>query len=227
MEESRILIGLDFSVASKDVIEILINDASDPALFQEIARTNGSRTEILQLLYTHPDTPEDVRISVSALLHLPAPSLSPPPVAGLEHMKDIRKQSILTKIQTLSVSEKLQLAMKGGREIRGILIKDTNKEVMLGVLDNQKITDTEVEMIARSRSISDEALRRVAKNREWLKNYAIVFALVTNPKTPPGISVGLVGNLKTKDLIILEKNKNVPEVVRSAGKRLLAVRKPK
>jgi hypothetical protein len=141
--------------------------------------------------------------------------------------REIRTQSILQKIQTLSVSERLQLAMKGGKEIRGILIKDTNKEVMLGVLDNQKITDTEIEMIARSRSISDEALRRIAKNREWLKNYAIVFALVTNPKTPPGISVGLVGNLKTKDLVILEKNKNVPDVVRSAGKRLLSARKPK
>jgi len=226
MEESRILIGLDFSVASKEVIEILIDDAADPNLYQEIARANTNRPEILQLLHTHPDTPEDVRSSVSTLLHLPSPaSSSTVPRPG--RSREIRTQSILQKIQTLSVSEKLQLAMKGGREIRGILIKDTNKEVMLGVLDNQKITDTEIEMIARSRSISDEALRRIAKNREWLKNYAIVFALVTNPKTPPGISVGLVGNLKTKDLVILEKNKNVPDVVRSAGKRLLSVRKPK
>jgi len=225
MEESKILIGLDLSVAGKDVIEILLDDASDAALFHEIARTNTNRAEILQLLYTHPDTPEDVRNAVSALLHLPAPSSTA--AARPERSREIRAQSILQKIQTLSVSERLQLAMKGGREIRGILIKDTNKEVMLGVLDNQKITDTEVEMIARSRSINDEALRRIAKNREWLKNYAIVFALVTNPKTPPGISVGLVGNLKTKDLVILERNKNVPDVVRSAGKRLLAVRKPK
>jgi len=227
MEESRILIGLDFSVASKEVIEILIDDASDPNLFQEIARTNTNRPDILQLLQTHPDTPEDVRSSLSTLLHLPAPVSSSTEAARPGRSREIRTQSILQKIQTLSVSEKLQLAMKGGREIRGILIKDTNKEVMLGVLDNQKITDTEVEMIARSRSINDEALRKIAKNREWLKNYAIVFALVTNPKTPPGISVGLVGNLKTKDLVILEKNKNVPDVVRSAGKRLLSMRKPK
>ncbi len=227
MEESRILIGIDFSVASKDVIEILTDDALDPSLFQEIARTNTNRPEILELLHSHPDTPEDVRNSVSALLHLPTPTCSPTAAAKPERPKEIRTQNILQKIQTLSVSERLQLAMKGGREIRGILIKDTNKEVMLGVLDNQKITDTEVEMIARSRSISDEALRRIAKNREWLKKYAVVFALVTNPKTPPGISIGLVGNLKTKDLVILEKNKNVPEAVRSAGKRLLAARKPK
>ena len=98
---------------------------------------------------------------------------------------------------------------------------------MLSVLDNQKITDTEIELIARSRSIHEEALRRISKNREWLKSYAVVHALVTNPKTPPGISMGLIGDIKTKDLIILEKNKNVPEVIRGAAKRLLQARKPK
>ena len=225
MEESKILIGLDLSVASKEVIEILIDDASDPALFQEIARTNTGRPEILQLLHEHPDTPEDVRSMIKEVLHLPAPSSTG--VARAERPREARAQNILQKIQTLSVSERLQLAMKGGREIRGILIKDTNKEVMLAVLDNQKITDTEIEMIARNRSSNDEALRRIAKNREWLKTYAIELALVTNPKTPPGIAVGLVGDLKTKDLIILERNKNVPDVVRSAGKRLLTARKPK
>ncbi|NJD56551.1 MAG: hypothetical protein FIA94_09135 [Nitrospirae bacterium] len=225
MEEPKILIGLDLSVASKDVLEILIDDASDPALFQEIARANTGRPEILRLLYEHPDTPEDVRNSLTEALHVPAPSSTQ--VAKTERPREVRAQNILQKIQTLTVSERVQLAMKGGREVRGILIKDTNKEVMLSVLDNQKITDTEIEMIARNRSISDEALRRIAKNREWLKTYAIVLALVTNPKTPPGISVGLVGDLKTKDLIILERNKNVPEVIRSAAKRLLSSRKPK
>lgn len=225
MEEPKVLIGLDLSVASREVIEILIDDASDPALFQEIARANTGRPEILQLLHEHPDTPEDVRSTLKEVLHLPAPSSTE--IARAERPREVRTHNILQKIQTLSVSERLQLAMKGGREIRGILIKDTNKEVMLAVLDNQKITDTEIEMIARNRSSNDEALRRIAKNREWLKTYAIALALVTNPKTPPGIAVGLVGDLKTKDLIILERNKNVPEVVRSAGKRLLAARKPK
>ena len=225
MEDDRILIGLDLSIASQEIIEILMDDAAGADVFQEIAKSNSGRPEILQLLHDHPDTPEDVRQSVAGLLHLPTPISSA--VARTERPREIRVQNIQQKIQSLTVSERLHLAMRGGREVRGILIKDTNKEVMLAVLDNQKITDTEIEMIARSRSVSDEALRRISKNREWLKNYAIVFALVTNPKTPPGISVGLVGNLKTKDLVILEKNKNVPDVVRSATKRLLTVRKPK
>ncbi len=225
MDEPTILIGLDFSVASREVIEILIEAADDAEVFQEIARTNTNRPEILQMLYEHPDTPDDVRSLVSGTLHLPAKTASE--VAKVERPKEVRVQNILQKIQTLTVSQRVQLAMKGSREVRGILIKDTNKLVMLSVFDNQKITDTEIELIARSRSINEEALRRISKNREWLKCYAVVHALVTNPKTPPGISVGLVGDLKTKDLIVLEKNKNVPEVIRGATKRLLQARKPK
>jgi hypothetical protein len=177
------------------------------------------------LLYEHPDTPDDVKRLISGSLHLPAKAATE--VATVAKPKEVRVQNVLQKIQMLTVSQRVQLAMKGSREIRGILIKDTNKEVMLSVLDNQKITDTEIELIARSRSINEEALRRISKSREWLKCYAVVHALVTNPKTPPGISMGLIGDIKTKDLIILEKNKNVPEVIRGATKRLLQARKPK
>jgi len=72
MDEPQILIGLDYSVASKDVIEILIEAADDVDIFQEIARTNTHRPEILQLLYEHPDTPDDVKRLISGSLHLPA-----------------------------------------------------------------------------------------------------------------------------------------------------------
>ena len=225
MDEPKILIGLDFSMASREVIELLLDDVEDPALFQEIARTNAGRPEILQLLYEHEDTPEDVRGSIAGLLHVPAKA--PAAVVCRKKSQEAGAQNIMSRIQSLGVGERIQLALKGGREIRSILVKDTNKEVMLSVLDNQKITDTEIEMIARSRSIPDEALRRIAKNREWLKNYAVMHALVTNPKTPPGISVGMVGDLRLKDLVILEKNKNVSDMIRSVAKKLLTARRPK
>lgn len=225
MDEPQVLIGLDYSVASKDVIEVLIEDPDDAGIFQEIAQANTHRPEILQMLHEHPDTPAEVQSLIAGHLHVPVRTATG--MTRVEKPKEARTQNILQKIQTLTVSERVQLAMKGSREIRGILIKDTNKEVMLSVLANQKITDTEIELIARNRSINEEALRRISKNREWLKSYGVVHALVTNPKTPPGISVGLVGDLKTKDLIILERNKNVPEIIRGSAKRLLSARKPR
>ena len=223
MEEPRILLGLDFSLASQEVIELLIEDASGPEVFDEIAKANQNRPEILKLLLENTNTPEEVRQFVSGFLQLPAkPSLE---VTKAEKTKEMHAETMLLKIQKLSVAERIHLALRGGREIRSILVKDPNKEVMYSVLENQKITDSEIEMIARNRSVPEEVLRRITKNREWMKKYAIVYALVTNPKTPPGISLSLVSTLRIKDLTILESNKNIAEVVRSVAKKLLQVRK--
>lgn len=224
MEEQKLMIGLDLSIASQEVIEVLIEDASEPSIFDEIAKSNMNRPDILKILIEHPDTPEGVRSFISGRLQLPVKP--PSEIVKKQKHEEVRPQNLLLKIQRLSVSQRIQLAMRGGREIRGILVKDANKEVMLSVLENQKVTESEIEMVARSRSVPEEALRTISRNREWMKSYAITFALVTNPKTPPGISVTLVSSLKTKDLTILEKNKNVSDVVRSAAKRLLVSRRP-
>jgi hypothetical protein len=136
-----------------------------------------------------------------------------------------RKHGLLQKIQQLSVGERIALALRGGQEIRSILLKDSNKEVVLTVLKNPRITETEVELVAHSRNVPEEALRSIHKNREWMKNYAINMALVNNPKTPPGIGITLVSSLRLKDIAILEKNKNVPEAIRAIAKKVLQARK--
>jgi len=222
MEEQRLL-ALDLSIASREVIELLIEDASDPSIFEEIARTNINRPEILALLLENPDTPDDIRQRVANALNVPAKQ--PSEIVKVRKPPEVRAQGILQRIQKLSVSERIHLALRGGKEIRTILLRDPSKEVVLTVLENPKITDNEIELAAKSRSISDEVLRKITKKREWMKNYGIIFALVTNPKTPPGIAVPLVIELKTRDLVLLEKNKNVIEGVRVTAKKLLRARK--
>jgi hypothetical protein len=229
MEESRQLIGLDLSMASREVIEVLIEDISETDVFEEIAKANVRRPEILMMLVENHDTPEGVKEFVSRTLSIPVTQrkeLVKVDRERSERHKEIRRESLLQKIQRLTVSARIQLALKGGREIRGILARDTNKEVMLSVLENGKITTSEIELIAKSRQALEEALRRISKNREWMKNYAVVLALVSNPKTPAGIAVTRVSDLRTRDLIILERNRNVAEAVRIAAKKLLHARRP-
>ena len=223
-EDQQMLIGFDYGLASVEVLEVLIDDIEDPALFDDIARANSQRPKILAMLLEHPDTPGEVKAYITGVLQVPVPI-----AAGVTEEKtpEMRRESLTTKIQRLTISARVQLALKGGREIRGILSRDSNKEVMLSVLDNGKITTSEIELIVKSRSALEEALRRISRNRDWMRNYAIVHGLVTNPKTPPGTSISHVSDLKTKDLIILEKNKNVPEAVRIATKKLLHARKPR
>jgi hypothetical protein len=223
MEEDRILIGIDFSSASKEVIELLIEDVSETSIFEEIAKANMNRPEILTLLLENPDIPDEVRQQVAGALQVPVKARSE--IVKVKKSPEARTQTILQKIQKLSVSNKIHLALRGGKEIRSILLRDPSKEVVLTVLENPKLTETEIELISKSRSIPDEVLRKITKKREWMKNYNVILGLVTNPKTPPGISVVLVNELKTRDLAILEKNKNVIEGVRATAKKILRARK--
>jgi hypothetical protein len=222
MEEQRFL-ELDLSSSPMQVIELLIEDVSDPSIFEEIAKANMNRPEILKLLLDNPSTPETVRQQVAEVLRVPVEITH-----GIEKVKktpEVRTHTIYQKTQGLSFSEKRLLALRGGKDVRSILIKDPNKEISLTVLDNPKITETEVELIAKSRSSPDEAIRKIIKKREWMKKYSIVLAIISNPKTPAGVGIPLLSVLKTKDLASLEKNKNISEAIRSSAKTLLRGRK--
>lgn len=143
-----------------------------------------------------------------------------------EEPAERKTQTLLQKIQSMKVGEKIQLAMKGGREIRSILVRDSSKEVVSAVLENQKISESEIELIAKQKTSTEEVLRIISKKKEWLKNYTILYALVTNPKTPPGAALSNIRSIKTKDLAMIAKNKSVPEAIRAAAKKIAAERTP-
>jgi hypothetical protein len=117
--------------------------------------------------------------------------------------------------------------MKGGREERIILVRDTNKVVSLSVLKNPRITEGEVEAIAATRNVSDEILRQIGVSREWSKNYTVSLNLVRNPRTPPSISTNFIARLNNKDLKNLGGDRNVPEIIRRMAKRTFELRTQK
>jgi hypothetical protein len=141
--------------------------------------------------------------------------------------EDLVVRSAYKRILTLNTAQKAILAMKGGREERLILVRDTNKVVALSVLKNARMTDGEVEAIASMRNVSDEILRSVGSNREWAKNYTVVANLVRNPRTPPSLSTNFVSRLNNKDLKNLGGDRNVPEIIRRMAKRTVELRTQK
>jgi hypothetical protein len=119
----------------------------------------------------------------------------------------------------LKVSEKIKIAMTGDREWRKILIKEPNRLVHGAVLKNGRITEAEVVMVAKNKSASDEMVRLILLNREWVKNYEIRKALVTHPKTPLPRAMRFVGDLTLRDLKELMRNRNVSNAIASTARR--------
>ena len=105
----------------------------------------------------------------------------------------------------MPLREKMRYALFGNREIRSMLIRDSNKEIARTVLRSPKLTDNEVEAIAAMRGVAEDILREIGQSRAWTKSYAVVQNLVKNPKTPPTISQNLLFRLRAPDLLQLSQ----------------------
>lgn len=123
-------------------------------------------------------------------------------------------------LSALSVPARIKVAMLGTREQRAVLIRDPNRVVSSAVLSSPKLSDTEVENFARMSNVSAEVLRVIGTNRAWLKSYAVVAALVRNARTPPAISLSLMSRLQERDIKSLAVDRNVPEALRIAARKV-------
>ena len=135
------------------------------------------------------------------------------------------EESAMQRLSKLSVPQKMSRATKGTREERAILIRDPNKLIAVAVLSSPKLTDSEVEAIAKMSSVSEEILRIISVNRNWMKNYVVASALARNPKTPLAVSMNLLNRLNEKDLKTLSTNRNVPEVLRTSARKKIVIDK--
>jgi hypothetical protein len=132
--------------------------------------------------------------------------------------------ALIRRIMLMKVKDRIKLAMKGDREARSILIRDSNRVVAQAVIRNPRITDQEVEGIAAMRTVSDDVLRVIAMNRGWARQYPVIHNLARNPRTPLPTAIQILTRLQTRDLKGIGQNRNVSEAVRRQAMRLVVTR---
>ena len=154
---------------------------------------------------------------------------APPPAIELTDVekRDPTKQSVFSRILAMTVGQKVQLAFKGGKTERSILVRDRNKLVCSAVMRNPRMSESEAEQIAGMRNVDDEALRLLSQRRDWMSKYNVLIALARNPKCPIGVVMPLINRLTLRDLKMLKDDKGVSDVVRSMSRRLFEQRNKK
>ena len=143
----------------------------------------------------------------------------PPPGQAVE-------RTLIQRIQTMTVGERIKLALHGNREARMLLLRDSNRLIRRFVLKNPRVNDDEIIAISKNRSADDEVLRIICESREWTKNYQIRLALVTNPKTPLVLAMRFISTLYERDIRALAKSKNVSATISTQAKRVVLNRGP-
>jgi hypothetical protein len=157
---------------------------------------------------------------------VPAPA-EPAPAAGpriatvpKKPQADPKRENALQKINHLDVKGRIQLALKGNKEERSLLIRDGTKVVALAVLEAPKLSDGEVEKFASQKNVLEAVLRQIPLKRRFMKNYKVVRNLVANPRTPLDLGLGLMKNLLVADLKNLSANKEVSETIRKLAMKM-------
>lgn len=136
-----------------------------------------------------------------------------------------KKRSIAGKIAKMGVAEKIKLASLGNKEVRSILIKDTNKLVSTAVLKNPRITEGEIIKFSQDKNLPDDIIRMIANDRNWTQNYNVKLNLVLNPKTPLQNAIKFLPSLGVKDLATVAKSRNVSSQLATIARKIMVTRK--
>ena len=210
-----------------------------PEILDNVKRNAAATTQILGVVQEietefFGDKKRAYAVSESEETDAPAqaPALSlesemPPEDLSLEGLPldpQEREAVLSSRINKMTMREKIKLALIGTREARSILIRDTNREVLRSVLGSPKLTVGEIESFAAMRSVSEEVLRQIGNSKGWMKSHAVVQNLVKNPKTPPLISQRVMFRLNSRDLMLLSRDRSIAEAVRRNAERLLSQR---
>jgi hypothetical protein len=195
------------------------------ALFADLERVSASPALIVALEHSPVLTAEEKNVLVELRSSaVPGNDKALADAAAEAEPDPGRRQTLLQQIARMTVSQRVQFAMKGGADARRTLIRDGSKVVQRAVLQSPRLTDQEVESFSSMANLSDEILRLIASNRAFRKNYVVVRNLMNNAKTPLDVSLHMLPLLNPADLKKLSINKNVPDTLRTSAAKLLRVR---
>lgn len=230
----RKLLPLDVQHCSPIALRNIVLDVRTPdAILEQIAHVYYDDVELMRDLVRCPNLSE----TTLAFIALTAPDEIRGFISGTRAVdvvlgeanavegKEKKKLNMTQIVMRMTPSQKIKLALTGAKDARGLLIRESSKMIALSVLSNPRITIGEVESFAKSQNLSEDVIRKIGTNAEWTRKTTIASALVFNPKTPVGISLGFMPRMSERDLGILEKSKSVPEAVRSSARTTLIKKK--
>jgi hypothetical protein len=213
---------------------VLLSDDPDPEIAHATAATlDALPLDALQGFLARADVPKEMKSFFagrgveSSSAAVAAPDVEAPLLDTLSDIPEVAdepdpSQTEHKQLSSLSVLDRMKLAMKGTREQRAQLVRDSNKLVSAAVLSSPKVNEAEIESFTKMGNVSEDVLRIIGQNRAWTKNYGIVLGLCRHPKTPPAIGMSFVQRLNEKDLKAIATDRNAKEGLRLLAKKMLS-----
>jgi hypothetical protein len=129
---------------------------------------------------------------------------------------------LYARLAEMTVSQRIRCATLGTSAERLLCVRDSNRLVAAAAAKSPLLKEPEAVQITASRVVSEDVLRILALNKDFVRNYQIKLNLVSNPRTPFTFSSRLVPMLRESELKMLSKSKNVSGAIVTAVKQQLS-----
>jgi hypothetical protein len=127
---------------------------------------------------------------------------------------------LLLKLDKLSLGEKISAAKRCGHALISVLIFDRDPKVFAALLNNARIREDDLIVIANSSRATAEQLIQLAANQKWSFRYSIRKALVMNPKTPRAVAASQLRYLSRRDLVDIHSREETSVYLRRCIERM-------
>lgn len=121
----------------------------------------------------------------------------------------------------LTLGHRKWMARSTDRDVLDRLLAYPEPEVIHNLLENPRITEQDVVLLAARRPAFPEVQYEVFSSRRWVRRYNVKRALVLNPYTPTDLTFRLIGFLNRRDLQLVATSPNLPAPLCNAARRLL------
>lgn len=165
--------------------------------------------------------PEPVAPPVIELKPEPIPIDDGPPTERATH--DARP--IALRYAEMSVSDKTQIALRGDRDGRLMVMKEANPDRLKFLLQNPRTTPQEVAALAANPGSPLELLKLISDHPMLAQNEAIRVALVKNPRAPVPLVKQHLEKLSHGQLAQLGKSQHLRDEVRRLALKLVLNRR--
>ncbi len=101
------------------------------------------------------------------------------------------------------------------------LIRSRDPKVLDELLDHPEIKENTVILLLKNPYISSNTILKISENKKWMANIRVQAEIVNNPKTPQSLSMELLPNLPSIDLLKTAKNTRISPFLRRKAEIIL------
>jgi hypothetical protein len=229
--EVQALSVADLGEASRESLESLKAQASDPALTEDAALHLLQRSDlpgeslehisrnstlvksrkVKLALVSHPMTPRHVSLPIVRHLYtfdLMRVTLTPVTPADIKVAAD---EALIARLEKITPGEKLSLAKRASGRVASGLLNDPDTRVIEAVLENPRLTEAALVKALAVLEVKAELTGRICEHPKWSLRHEVRVALLRTGKIPLSKALDFARGMAVEQVREILENSRLPE----------------